>query len=131
MDMLSASEAASLLHLHPRRVQQLARAGRLPAARVGRKWLFRRSDLEGLLGTKLTAPTSTGVDLSARNQLRVRVLDLAVDGLMAELRLGIGDQEIVSVITRSSAERLKVRVGDELLAVIKATEVMIGRGAST
>jgi molybdopterin-binding protein len=46
---------------------------------------------------------------------------------MAEVHMRIGDQELVSVITRSSAERLDLKVGDEVLAVIKSTEVMIGK----
>ena len=49
---------------------------------------------------------------------------------MAEVRLRIGDQELVSVITRRSAERLALRIGDEVFAVIKSTEVMIGKGAA-
>jgi molybdate transport system regulatory protein len=46
---------------------------------------------------------------------------------MAEVRVGIGDQELVSVITRAAAERLKLRIGDEVYAVVKSTEVMIGK----
>jgi molybdopterin-binding protein len=49
---------------------------------------------------------------------------------MAEVRLRIGDQELTSIITRGSAERLRLRVGDQVLAVIKSTEVMIGKGAT-
>jgi molybdopterin-binding protein len=41
--------------------------------------------------------------------------------------LAIGDQELVAVITRSSAERMRLAVGDEAFAVMKSTEVMIGR----
>ena len=48
---------------------------------------------------------------------------------MAEVRIGIGDQELVAVITRSSAERLRLQVGEPVFAVIKSTEVMIGKGA--
>ena len=47
---------------------------------------------------------------------------------MAEARIGIGDQELVAVITRSSAERLGLKVGETVVAVIKSTEVMIGKG---
>jgi molybdate transport system regulatory protein len=47
---------------------------------------------------------------------------------MAEVRVQIGDQELVSIITQSSAERLKLAVGDEVFAVIKSTDVMIGKG---
>lgn len=128
-DTLSAAEAAELLHLNVKRVQALARSGQLPARRVGRKWLFARRSLEAMVGLEAgPAPSGAGVEISARNQLRGRVTSFQVDGLMAEVRLDIGGQELVAVITRSSAERLKLRPGDRVLAVVKATEVMIGRG---
>ncbi len=130
MDMLDADQAAKLLHLNVKRIQSLAREGKLPAARVGRKWLFRRDELERLLGTPRTAPAPGSVTLSARNHLRGRITRIVVDGLMAEVQLRIGDQDLVAVITRSSAERLKLAVGDEALAVIKSTEVMLGKEES-
>ena len=127
MDTLGVAEAASLLHLNPKRVQFLARTGRLPAVRVGRKWLFPRGRLEALLGPGLS-PEVHPIDLSARNQLRGSVLSVVAEGLLAEVRVAIGDQELVSVITRTAAERLQLEVGAEVYAVIKSTEVMIGRG---
>ncbi|HET8625217.1 MAG TPA: TOBE domain-containing protein [Gemmatimonadales bacterium] len=127
---MSVEDAAKLLHLNVKRVQSLARAGKLPAVRIGRKWLFPRDKLEALLGRSQpgAAETSSAVEISARNQLRARIVGLNLDGVMAEVRLRIGDQELVSVITRSSAERLGLAVGDHVLAVIKSTEVMIGKG---
>ena len=47
--------------------------------------------------------------------------------MMAEVVLRIGDQDLVAVITRSSAERLRLRIGDEAFAVIKSTEVILGK----
>ena len=128
METLSTEEAASFLHLNPKRVQRLARLGKLPAARVGRKWLFKRGDLERLLARHPSDAEPGPVEISARNQLRGRVTRLQVDGVMAEVRVQIGDQELVSIITRSSADRLRLKVGDEVFAVIKSTEVMIGIG---
>jgi molybdopterin-binding protein len=128
METLSVSQAATLLHLNVKRVQALARSGQLPAARVGRKWLFRRTDLERMLGRAPQETASGAIELSARNQLRGRIVSLQVDGVMAEVRVAIGGQELVSIITRSSVERLRLQVGDEVLAVIKSTEVMIGKG---
>ena len=129
-DLLTATEAAELLHLHVKRVQALARDGKLPAIRYGRKWLFPRSRLLQLpAGAELPARRMAGVDISARNQLRGTIVALAIDGVMAEVRIRIGDQELVSVITRGSAERLGLREGTEVLAVIKSTEVMIAREA--
>ena len=126
MQTLNAQQAAELLHLNVKRVQGMARTGRLPAARVGRKWLFQRDALERLLGRAAPA-RAAGIEISARNHLRGVVSELRVDGLMAEVHLRLGDQELVSVITRSSAERLRLKVGDEVLAVIKSTEIMIGK----
>lgn len=127
METLDVAQAAQLLHLHPKRVRSMARDGRLPALRLGRKWLFRREQLEGMLGASSAAKPSDSLSLSARNRLRGRITQLRVDGLMAEVTLRIGDQELVSVITRSSVDRMRLREGDEAFAVVKATEVMIGR----
>jgi molybdopterin-binding protein len=129
MALLSTDQAASYLHLDVKRVQALAREGRLPGRRVGRKWLFDERDLETALGRGPDA-RGGGLDLSARNQLRGRVLALRLEGLMAEVKVGIGDQELVALITRSSAERLGLKVGEQVFAVIKSTEVMIGKGAT-
>lgn len=129
MGLLSSDQAASYLHLNVKRVQALARAGRLPGRRVGRKWLFDERELDTALGRAPHVDLG-GLDLSARNQLRGRVLALHIEGLMAEVRIGIGDQELVAVITRSSAERLGLKVGELVFAVIKSTEVMIGKGAT-
>ena len=129
-EMLTVKEAAELLHLHVKRVQALARIGKLPAVRHGRKWLFPRQRLmQSLHGENATRGT-TGMDISARNQLRGRITALSRDGVMAEVRIQIGDQELVSVITRASADRLGLAVGDEVLAVIKSTEVMIAKPAA-
>lgn len=46
---------------------------------------------------------------------------------MAEVRLEVGDQQLVAVITQSSTERLGIKVGDGVVANIKATEVMVGK----
>lgn len=126
-EYLTASEAASLLHLHVKRVQALARAGSLPGMRVGRKWLFPRTALAARLRGDTRSREEADVEISARNQIRGRVTALSLGGVMAEVRLQIGTDEIVAVITRSSVERLGVRVGDEVVAVIKATDVLIGR----
>ena len=67
------------------------------------------------------------VKISARNQLRGTVKSVNKYGIMAEVVVDIGGQEIVSTITRASAERLSLRAGDAVVAIIKASEVMIGK----
>ena len=69
------------------------------------------------------------VALSGRNQLRGIIEEVRSDGLLSQIRLRIGGQMLTAVITRDAVEELKLRRGDEALAVIKSTEVMIARSA--
>jgi molybdopterin-binding protein len=66
------------------------------------------------------------MELSARNQFKGKVVSINKGGVVAEVTVDIGNgQEIVSVITNGSVERLKLQVGSEVTAVIKATEVIL------
>ena len=67
------------------------------------------------------------VALSGRNQLRGIVDEVRSDGLLSQVRLRIGDQVLTAVITRDAVNELKLKRGDEAVAIIKSTEVMIGR----
>ena len=78
-------------------------------------------------GIEGTINEEADVEISARNQLRGRVTAISFGGVMAEVRVKVGDQELVSVITRASSERMGIKVGDEVVTIIKATEVMIGK----
>jgi molybdopterin-binding protein len=127
-DLITAADAARLLHLHVKRVQHLARTGQLPATRFGHKWLFSRAKLLATRAPNAARDEPTGaLEISARNRIRGRISSIIADGVMAEVRVQVADQEIVSIITRSSAERLHLAVGDEVFAVMKSTEVMIAK----
>ena len=76
------------------------------------------------------APVGMLVSISGRNQLRGIVEEVRADGLLAQVRLRIGDQRLTAVITRDAVDELKLRRGDEALAIIKSTEVMIAKGAA-
>jgi molybdopterin-binding protein len=65
--------------------------------------------------------------LSARNQLKGTIKSLQIEGLIAEVVVDIGGQEVVSVISKSSALKLALKVGDAVAAVIKSSEVMISK----
>jgi molybdopterin-binding protein len=67
---------------------------------------------------------------SARNQLQAKVKSVNLGTVMAEVIVTLPDgQEIVSAITRTSAESLNLKAGDAVVAIIKSTEVMIGKDA--
>jgi molybdopterin-binding protein len=65
--------------------------------------------------------------LSGRNQLVGRIDSVQISGLMAEVRISIGGQQITSIITARSAREMHLKRGQTAAALIKATEVMILR----
>lgn len=65
--------------------------------------------------------------LSARNRLHGFIDEVRIDGLLAQIRLRVGDQSLTAVITADAVRALKLRRGDDALAIIKSTEVMIAR----
>jgi molybdopterin-binding protein len=66
--------------------------------------------------------------LSARNQLSGKVKVVQIGDIMAHVVVKVGNNLIESVITRSSAEELKLKKGDSVKVVVKSTEVMIQKG---
>jgi molybdopterin-binding protein len=70
-------------------------------------------------------PSGLIVALSGRNQLRGFIEEVRTDGLLAQIRLRIGDQRLTAVITADAVDELKLKRGDHALAIIKSTEVMI------
>jgi molybdopterin-binding protein len=65
--------------------------------------------------------------LSARNQFQGIVKTVKLGDVMAEVIVTVGNLEIVSAITRGSAESLDLKPGDTVKAVIKSTEVLIDK----
>ncbi len=65
--------------------------------------------------------------VSGRNQLVGRIDSVRISGLMAEVKISIGGQQITSIITASSAREMQLKPGQTAAALIKATEVMILR----
>lgn len=70
------------------------------------------------------------MELSARNQLKGTVTEITLGAVMADVSVDIGNEKtLASAITRNSVERLGLKVGDEVVVIIKATEVMVGKPA--
>jgi molybdopterin-binding protein len=63
--------------------------------------------------------------LSARNQLPAVIKSVKLGNVMAEVIMDVNGSEIVSSMTRGSAEALKLQAGDRVKAIIKATEVIV------
>ena len=65
--------------------------------------------------------------LSARNQLAAVVKSVTLGSVMAEVIVEVAGTEVVALISKRSAETLKLQPGDHVKAVIKSTEVLIDK----
>src|SRR6187397_222511 len=74
-------------------------------------------------------PSENGliVALSGRNRLHGFVDEVRRDGLVAQVRLRVGDQTLTAVITGDAVDELKLRRGDDAVAIIKSTDVLVAR----
>ena len=68
-----------------------------------------------------------GMDISARNQLRGKVTHVTPGAVMSEVTVDVGGQVVVALITKASVDRLGLEPGDAVTAIIKSTDVMIGK----
>jgi molybdopterin-binding protein len=129
------TRVAAALHVTPRTLYNWEREGKIPVPeRDARGWRRYTPEQVAELRRRLGAAEPAArreeyrMELSARNNLRGTVKTVRMDAITAEVVLDLGyGLEIVSVITRDSVERLGLKVGDTASAVIKSTEVMIGK----
>jgi molybdopterin-binding protein len=64
---------------------------------------------------------------SARNRLPGIVTGVKLGDIVAQIDVRVGDNHIVSVITREAADELNISEGDEVMVIVKATEVMVAK----
>ena len=65
--------------------------------------------------------------ISGRNQLIGRIVEVRIDGLLAQVKLSIAGQIITSIITAEAAREMRLKRGQTAGALVKSTEVMIVR----
>ncbi len=138
MPLLSVREAAHRLGVGYSTLKQWIYQGRVRTTQTpGGHHRVAEAEIERLeaqrgkgVGRKVKASDhAVIVSLSGRNQLRGFVEEVRIEGLLAQVRLRVGDQTLTAVITRDAVNELKLRRGDDALAIVKSTEVMIARPA--
>jgi len=67
------------------------------------------------------------MSISARNQLKGKITEVISGDVMTHLTIRVGQNLIESVITSKSAKEMKLKKGDSVVAVVKATEVMVSK----
>jgi len=136
MPLLTARDAAGRLGIGYSTLKQWIYQGRVRTRTTrGGHHRIAEAEVDRLLapggaavrGPRRRAAAAVIVSLSGRNQLRGYVDEVRVEGMLAQVRLRIGDQTLTAVITRDAVDELRLRRGDEALAIVKSTEVMIAR----
>jgi molybdopterin-binding protein len=134
--LLSPRDAAGELGVTYSTLKRWIRQGSLRTMRTeGGHHRITREEIDRLIASHGDPPTRSRsrtrhgvlVALSGRNQLRGIVDEIRSDGLLAQVRLRIGSQILTAIITTDAVRELKLTRGDEAVAIIKSTEVMIGR----
>lgn len=87
--------------------------------------LLAKQEPDGPRRARAADPDESLGGLSARNRLHGFVDEVRIDGLLAQVRLRVGNQSLTAVITADAVRALKLRRGNDALAIIKSTEVMI------
>lgn len=141
MPLLTVRAAAERLGVGYSTLKQWIHRGKVRTSRTaGGHHRISDVEIERLLSASVPAARSAGesrrpagiiVTLSGRNRLRGYVHEVRTDGLMSQVRLRIGNQMLTAVITTDAVRELKLRRGDDALAIVKATEVMIAREAQS
>ena len=135
--LLTVREAARRLGVSYPTVKQWIYKGSVRTSRTaGGHYRVSDAEIDRLLApkaprakkdAKTARPRGPIVALSGRNQLRGVVEEVRTEGLLAQVRLRIGDQMLTAVITRDAVDELRLRRGDTAMAIVKATEVMVAK----
>ncbi|HSY72981.1 MAG TPA: helix-turn-helix transcriptional regulator [Alloacidobacterium sp.] len=129
--LLTPREAALRLGISYPTIKQWLYQGKIKAVKTpGGHYRIPEAELDGLLHKAKHPETPKRQmmrTLSARNQLVGRIVEIKIDGLLAQIKLSIGGQIINSIITAEAAREMQLEVGETVAALIKSTEVMVLR----
>jgi molybdopterin-binding protein len=131
--LLPPREAANILGISYPTLKQWIYRGKLKTAKTpGGHHRVPESEIDRMIPTKLRRGDIASRRLnfrkiSGRNQLIGRVLEIKYSGLLAQVRLSIGEQQITAIITSDAAKEMRLKPGDRAAALVKSTEVMILR----
>src|SRR5258705_4168540 len=133
-ELLKPVDAAQLAGVSYPTLKQWIYKGKIRTTKTaGGHHRIARSEIERVTGTNRAKVTRkgkpVGLDaISGRNKLPGIVTELRYEGLLVQVTIDVGGNEITSIITSDAARSLGLREGVHVYALVKATEVMVIRG---
>jgi molybdopterin-binding protein len=131
--LLTPREAAEILGISYPTIKQWIYKGKLRTAKTpGGHHRIPEEEIEkhlrATLGHGSREEWRVGSDrISESNQLAGRILALKVDGLIAQVTISVGGYRLTSIITAEAASELRLKIGDNVVALLKSSQVMILR----
>lgn len=130
--VLTPREAAATLGVSYATIKQWILAGKLTTTKTpGGHHRIPQTALRPLMKSTPTKPRIQSRErfrnVSGRNQLVGKIVEVKISGLLAKVVLAIGDQQITSIITADAVREMQLRKGQTAAALMKSTEVMIVR----
>jgi molybdopterin-binding protein len=130
---LPPREAANILGVSYPTLKQWIYRGKIKTTKTpGGHHRVPESEIDRLFPAKLTrgdlsSRRGSFRKISGRNQLIGRVMEIKYSGLLAQVRIAFGEQQITAIITADAAKEMRLKPGERAAALIKSTEVMILR----
>lgn len=130
--MFTPREAARMLGISYPAIKQWILSGKLHTVPTpGGHHRIPMSAMQPFLASEATKPPAKSRAryrrVSGRNQLVGKIVSVRIEGLLAQVVIAVGEQEITSIITAEAARELALKKGDTAAALVKSTDVMIER----
>jgi molybdopterin-binding protein len=137
MENLKPKDVADILGISYPTLKQWIYAGKIKSVKTpGGHHRIPAEEVERISGNRRnprprsSEPHAGSETISVRNRLAGTVTNISYEGLFAEVTMNVGNQHIVSIITRAGCDEIGLKVGMRAFALFKATEVMISPGTN-
>lgn len=128
VSLLKPREAANLLGISYPTIKQWILSGKLPTVQTpGGHHRIAATALKPFLKQERAESRERFRRVSGRNQLAGKIVDIRIDGLLAQVTLSVGEQRVTAIITSDAVREMQLKKGDAAAAIMKSTEVMIER----
>jgi molybdopterin-binding protein len=126
--MLTPREAARMLGISYPTIKQWILTGKLKSTQTpGGHHRIAQTALKPFLAKDKEKPAAASRERYRQVSGRNQIVNVRIEGLLAQVVLSIGDQQVTAIITADGARELRLQKGDTAAALVKATEVMIER----
>jgi molybdopterin-binding protein len=134
MDLLKPKEAAKLLNISYPTLKQWIYQDKIRSVKTpGGHHRIPLSEVERITDAPVAAiaKSSNMVEMEAislRNKLPGVIADIYFEGLFAQIKIDVGEQEVTAIIPRQACQNMNLKKGEAITILFKAIDVMVIRG---